>query len=366
MTIPTPRCLRCHRPQRLCFCDAITHVDNRTPVLILQHRRERFHPFNTARIVNESLRQCTLMVAHNDELAQQFSVAELQPSAGLLYPGAEARLLSELPPEDRPGQLVILDGTWHQAKTLFRDIPRLQSLPQYRLAPSSPGRYRIRREPNEHALSTLEATVAALAAIEPETEGLNRLIETFDRMINDQIGRHVVPVEAAVPVTNWRRNERRRRGSANVPRVLAGNLNDIVVAYGEREPGRPVPIYWTAVRLGCGERFQCAIESDVFEDASLMRHLCLDPKEIDVAVSVAEFRRSWRAFLRPSDHLAIQHFGTAGLLKTVDAEFSPIVILKSVNVPPVSAPVFPYGVSRASQRLQTAVDYVYQLRSMSV
>ncbi|MBB3210323.1 hypothetical protein FHS27_006170 [Rhodopirellula rubra] len=368
MTPPLQRCLRCYRPHRMCFCDAIVPVRNQTSVLILQHRRERFHPFNTARIVHESLERCDLMVAYNAELADQFQQAALPENTGLLYPGADARLLSDLPPSDRPEHLVILDGTWHQAKTLFRDIPRLQTLPQYCLAPSSPGRYRIRREPNEHALSTLEATVSALMALEPENSELPLLIDAFDRMIGDQLGRHAPTVDEP-PKTNWRRNEKRRRGSANVPRVLGGDLNRVVVAYGERDNHRPTPIYWTAVRLGTGERFECAIESDSYDESQFMDHLQLDQQVIERAIRLDEFRNAWRAFLEPGDHIAMRHHGTARLLAEADAEFAPTVILKAVNAPGArmddrDKPI-PPGRSRASVRLQAAVDFVRQLNSLS-
>lgn len=397
MTTTNNRCWTCFRPRRLCFCDALTRIDNQTAVLILQHRRERFHPFNTARIVQESLQRCELLVAYNHELAERFEHASLLPSVGLLYPSADATLLDELPPGEHPEQLVILDGTWHQAKTLFRDIPRLQTLPRYRLAPTSPGRYRIRREPNEHALSTLEATVAALCVIEPHTKGFDRLIETFDRMVGDQIDRQSVPHDsnvqpnsrdepdslsvqnepetvagfaAATPIrpSNWRRNERRRRGSANVPRVLTGDLSRIVVAYGERVPGRAFPIYWTAIRLETGERFAHAIRSDALRDEGLLKFLHLSTETIRSAVSVDEFRELWRAFVRPSDRLAIQHFGTSRLLESVDAAFSPVTILKSINVPQEALiseeDLIGTGMSRASIRLQTAIDYVRQLHSL--
>ncbi len=328
-------------------------------MVILQHRRERFHPFNTARIVSESLQQCQLLVAYNDELAQQFETLTLHDDVGLLYPGPHSELLSELPPPRRPSQLVVLDGTWHQAKTLYRDIPRLHELPQYRLAPTSPGRYRIRREPNEHALSTLEATVAALMDLEPENEALAGLTKVFDRMIGDQLRE---------TTTNWRQNSRRRRGSANVPRILTGDLKNIVVAYGERESGLPRPIYWNAMRLGNGERFACAIESDAFEDDQLMHHLRLDRHVVKNAVSMDEFCKRWRAFVRTGDRIALQHHGTADLLRSVGADFVPKVILKSINVPasikkknPTQSS--PEG-SRAQERLQTAVDYVYRLNAM--
>jgi hypothetical protein len=269
-------------------------------------------------------------------------------------------LLTDLPVQQRPSQLVVIDGTWHQAKTLFRDIPRLHTLPQYRLAPAAPGRYRIRREPNEHALSTLEATVAALIALEPENVELSRLIETFNRMIEDQIGKSR---------SSWRKNLKRRRGSANIPRVLTGDLSNIVVAYGEREPGKPQPIYWTAIRLETGERFDCAIESPSLADEELKSHLRLDERVVAAAVSVDEFRERWRFFLKPGDSIAMQHHGTARLLKTVEADFAPTVILKAVNVPMAgdadSISSSPMAPSRAEQRLQTAVDYVHRLRSMS-
>ena len=58
----------------------------------------------------------------------------------------------------------------------------------YRRAPAQPGRYRIRRAPKPAVqLSTIEAIVAALQTIEPETPGLGGLIEAFDGMIDRQI-----------------------------------------------------------------------------------------------------------------------------------------------------------------------------------
>src|SRR5947208_695592 len=133
------RCYDCFRPKEACFCASIPSIDNQTEVLILQHRRERFHPFNTARIVNKSLRNCHLLIDHLSNLAARL---HLKSRAGLLYPGPSARLISELPGEQRPEQLVIIDGTWHHTKTMVREIPALRLLPRYRLAPTSPSRYR--------------------------------------------------------------------------------------------------------------------------------------------------------------------------------------------------------------------------------
>lgn len=338
----------------------------------MQHRRERAHPFNTARIVNQSLHKCEVMVAYNHELAERFATMQLSNNVGLLYPGNDAKLLSDLRPSERPEQLVVIDGTWHHAKTLFRDIPRLQTLPRYRLAPSEPGRYRIRREPNEHALSTLEATVAALSAIEPETPGFDRLVDVFDRMIADQIG---------FTKSNWRQNETRRRGSANVPRVLTENINNIVVAYGEQERGNaadesmnsnnpPAPLYWNAVRMGTGEFFRCAIQSHSLSDEPFMNRLRLTPDELQPLASMDEFRNRWRTFIRPDDRVAVFHRSTAKLLEDVQADFSPSIVLKSINLNPQTRESDPRtpailadqtSDSRPLRRLAWAVRFVEEL-----
>jgi DTW domain-containing protein YfiP len=178
------RCYSCFRPKEICFCDWIPTIDNQTEVLILQHRRERFHRFNTARIVQRALRNSQLLADHTRNLANRL---ELKPRAGLLYPGPTATPLADLPQDQRPQQLVVLDGTWHQTKTLLRDIPALQSLPRYQLAPAAPSRYRIRLVPSAMALSTIEATVGALRLLEPETLGLDRLLQAFEKMVDMQL-----------------------------------------------------------------------------------------------------------------------------------------------------------------------------------
>ncbi len=178
------RCYGCFRPAPDCFCAVIPTIDNQTEVLILQHRREHFHPFNTARIVQRALQNSCLLVDRNQQLAARLV---LKPGAVLLYPGPGVALLQDLPADRRPEQLVILDGTWNHVKTLLRDLPVLHSLPCYQLAPTAPSRFRIRLEPSAACLSTVEATVAALRILEPHTPGFDQLLNAFDQMIARQL-----------------------------------------------------------------------------------------------------------------------------------------------------------------------------------
>lgn len=375
------RCYDCFRPRADCFCAAIPTIENQTEVLILQHMRERFHPFNTARIVHRALTNSRLLVDHTAALALGLP---LKPGAGLLYPGPGATLLSDLPAGLRPEQLVVLDGTWHHAKTLVRDIPALHKLPRYRLAPAFPSRYRIRREPSPISLSTVEATVAALRALEPETRGLDQLLAAFDHMVERQL-RH------PKSVCGWRRKEHRIRTVSNIPLALLGDLANLVVAYGEsssslsfpaerrREPLPRQPIYWVAQRLGTGERFSCAIRPEAPLPEAVLGHLGLTPEDFSQAMSLAEARESWSSFERPHDILAVYNPSTTDLLRQIRGRQAPCLVLKSVDLQPqrpcgtldeiiaaeglVPGPVQHRG--RAGRRLANAIAFVHHLRAVA-
>ncbi len=338
---PTPRCVRCFRPPDRCYCDSVPSVDNQTDVLILQHRREREHPFNTARIVKMALSRCRLMVDHTPELARQFAATPLSPQAAVLYPGDDVPLIGELPTDQRPDQLVVLDGTWHHTKTLMRDIPGLSSLPRVRLSPPQPGQYRIRREPNDQALSTLEAIVAALQQNEPESAlvraQLDQLMKAFHSMVDQQL---------SCPKSNWRANARRTPGATNIPKALLGDQSDVVVVYGEQEQGnyratsenprptRPAkPVYWLAHRMVSGETFEAVIANECLFDDHFPIRLQLSPAQIRSAVTMDVFRDQWRAFLRPDDVLVVHHSGLAKMIAANDLCRNMCLILKAINLP---------------------------------
>ena len=332
LALPCPsrvRCYDCYRPAADCFCAAIPRVENRTHVLILQHMRERAHPFNTARIVRRALKNSSLLVDHTENLARRLM---LMPGAGLLYPGADSAMLGDLPADQRPQQLVILDGTWHHAKTLLRDIPALQELPRFSLAPDFPSRYRIRREPQAAFLSTVEATVAALRVLEPETEGLDQLLAAFDQMVDRQLGHPIAPQPR-------RHLGRRKRSVRNVPRAL-DDLENLVVAYGEASPfdsgrwGPQQPVCWVAERFSTGERFAATIRPEFELSEAFLSHLELTQQDFALALSPEEARAAWSAFLRPGDTVAVYQQGTAGLFHQLGSASAPCIVLKSVDFHP--------------------------------
>ena len=308
-------------------------------MLIFQHMRERFHAFNTARILRKALLNSKIVVDHMEGLQKAFSQMSFSADTGLLYPGDGAELLEEMSPVEMPRQLVVLDGTWHHTKTLFRDIPQLRGLRKVRLAPAQPSRYGIRREPHVSFLSTLEATVAALRCLEPETQGFDQLEAAFDSMVESQLA-HPKSVDSV-------RRKHRPRAPLNIPRMLRSNLQNVVVLYGETAPGtgtgtgtaaqaghenRRGPVYWVAERLGTSERFERAILPSSVLPKSFLEHLELSHSAFSKAVSLATFRHEWGSFLKPTDTLAYYYSNCTRLLDVIGSSSHLKIYLKSIQL----------------------------------
>jgi DTW domain-containing protein YfiP len=122
----------------------------------------------------------------------------------LLYPGEGA---ADLATTRLPGPiaLVVVDDTWPQAKKRERENPELAALPRYAFRPAAPSAYRVRREPDEAFVSTIEALARVLGALEGHTERFRSLLEPFRAMVDTQLATH----EAAT-----RADDPRRRGAS--------------------------------------------------------------------------------------------------------------------------------------------------------
>ncbi len=181
-----PTCYRCDRPRVACICDMVRPVPNRTRVLIVQHPRERRHPFGTARIARLGLSNVEVAVASALDGEIRAAPRALERAA-LLYPGPDAALLGQGPPVTLD-TLVVVDGTWPQSRKLLRVSPWLTSLPRVAFEPPRPANYRIRRAKRpEFEVSTIEAIAYALQHLEPDTPGIGGLVDDFDRVIDHQL-----------------------------------------------------------------------------------------------------------------------------------------------------------------------------------
>jgi DTW domain-containing protein YfiP len=295
--VPRIVCYRCHKPQVTCICSGLPRVSNRTPVLVLQHPRERLHPVGTARFARLGLSNARVEIAWNAGRADAQPPDWLPEGTALLYPAAGARDLRELPLAERPKALLVLDGTWHTARTLYRDKLWLRALPHVRFVPAAPGRYRLRREPELDYVSTIEAIVEALGVLEPDTAGLPQLIAAFDAMIDAQLA-----YVARGGGLGRKRKRMRPPEQRRTPHALVEGFERLVVVYGESS--RPAPgaarelVYLTAFAPHGGARFErLMLPAYGMPDESHLGHMGLTQADFIAADSGGSLAAPWREFL---------------------------------------------------------------------
>jgi DTW domain-containing protein YfiP len=189
-------CDTCHRPRAVCVCDRIVTFATERRILILQHPQERDALLGTAQIVAASLPKAKIVVglswrnlAHalgDDVDAQRWAV--LFPERDVPGNRVTTRGGEIMNPRSLEG-IVVLDGTWSKAKTLWWRNPWLNKLNRMALTPSKPSIYgRLRNEPRRELVSTLESVAAALTLCgeAPEIEvGLERVFRTLVQRVRD-------------------------------------------------------------------------------------------------------------------------------------------------------------------------------------
>ncbi len=151
----------------------------------------------TAQLVAASLPNAKIVVglswrnlkhALGDEAVDSKRWAVLFPDREATGAGVTTPKGAALDPTALEG-IVVLDGTWSQAKTLYWRNPWLKKLPRMSLEPTQPSIYgKLRAEPRREFVSTLEAVGAALTACgePPEIEaGLRRVFRTLVQRVRD-------------------------------------------------------------------------------------------------------------------------------------------------------------------------------------
>jgi DTW domain-containing protein YfiP len=185
---PTTRdfCYKCWRVQTLCLCEYIKPIRSNTEIVILQHPNEKKMPYNTARLAHLCLDNSQLINGIDFSLNKAFLdlIPEDLSEIGILFPSENAKELSDAPPLKK---LVVIDGTWSEARKILFNNPILKTLPQYQFTPEKPSNYRIRKEPLPNYISSIEAIVQSLRILEKDDSKFQHLLDIFDRMVDRQV-----------------------------------------------------------------------------------------------------------------------------------------------------------------------------------
>jgi hypothetical protein len=200
-----------------------------------------------------------------------------------------------------------VDGTWPLAKKVVKTNPVLASLPRIGFTPRRPSNYRIRAEPAEHCVSTIEAVVEVLGALEGgDPARFDAMLHPFEFMVDTQLE------------NQSHRNDPPRRRVYKAPwrpplelRGLAEELPRLVLLYAEANAHPladdipPELVHLVACRPSTGERFEAILSPR----QPLARSTPLHTELPEGAIRAGEDRESamarFEAFLRPDDVLAV-------------------------------------------------------------
>ncbi len=226
-------CPRCGKPLPLCICDSIAPIANRVELLILQHPQEQDRALGTARLTAQHFQKATHKIGLSWPSLSKALGRSVDPlDWGILYLGsakvADLATERDIVAIDRKGELedsqrsilkdiegvVLLDGTWSQAKALWWRNAWMLKCRRIILGPAKPSLYgKFRKEPRSDGLSTIEAAGMVISRLEGRPEIEAELNATFQRMLAQYRDVQSTMPELAPkprPKRDYRRPENRR------------------------------------------------------------------------------------------------------------------------------------------------------------
>lgn len=366
-----PSCLRCRRPEPVCVCDALRPVDSRTRVVFLQHPREARVPVSTCRLAHLSLPNSEMHVALRPEGHPRLEALVRAPGTMVLFPGPGAIDVRDLPTP--PRTLLVVDGTWINARKQVERSPLLAALPRVGFVRTEPSNYRIRREPAAHCLSTIEAVAHVLEELEDAPGRFTPMLGSFDRMVDLQLA--YIAARAAAPAAP---TPPRHAARPSVPEQLRALGDRLVLVFAEGNvwpdgsgpPGPTDVLHWVAIRPATGERFESLLRPRRPLAPYVARYLGVPEPVLDAGESLAAATERWRRFGRPTDVASTWGRFSLDLLRDEGIDLGAHVDLKRLVSNQLHAPLggvehlaeglgtaLPQGQGRAMRKL-TALDAV--------
>ncbi|QJQ94510.1 MULTISPECIES: tRNA-uridine aminocarboxypropyltransferase [Halomonadaceae] len=167
------RCAGCGLPALNCLCPYRVTAESHARVWLLTHPLEHHKPTNTGRLISDVLDTTEvftwyrttpderLMALLGDPAYAPFIIfPDDQPDYAERVVGIEA--IGEAKTQARIPVFIILDGTWRQARRMFRKSPYLERLPVLPLATQRQTRYRLRKPASQAHLCTAEVAIELL------------------------------------------------------------------------------------------------------------------------------------------------------------------------------------------------------------
>jgi len=170
------RCQECQLSQPACLCSWRRSMRADLDIVLLMHDQEILKPTNTGRLIADCFPENSFAFQWARTEPEQALLDIIQDSTRqcfILFPGEfrDERTVYQSPDsetlstlcEGKTPTIILLDGTWKQARKMFLS-KWLLTLPTLSLEPGSLANYALRNAPKAHQLSTAEAGIMVLNA----------------------------------------------------------------------------------------------------------------------------------------------------------------------------------------------------------
>lgn len=191
-------CYTCYRPKTSCVCEHIINpIKTNTKFVILMHPKEfRKTKNGTGHMTNNSLENCELHVGidftNHKRVNELLNDKNYEPY--VLYPDVNSiKLNTQKLPSEKKALVFIIDSTWPCSKKMLRLSTNLQNLKKISFEHDKSSQFKIKTQPNQYCLSTIESTLCVLEQLNNHNienislKSLENFLTPFEEMVKYQV-----------------------------------------------------------------------------------------------------------------------------------------------------------------------------------
>ena len=180
------RCINCMLLPYLCICPLKKTAQTNSAFLLLMYDDEILKPSNTGRLIADLVPNTFAYIwsrtEPNNDMLALLNDPQWQPI--VIFPAEYSQPERLVNKDNNPilGKkplFILLDGSWAQAKKMFRKSPYLDKLPVLSFSPENISRYLVRKAVKDNQLATAEVAALALEYI-GETKNAAQLELLFE------------------------------------------------------------------------------------------------------------------------------------------------------------------------------------------
>ncbi|QSZ41601.1 DTW domain-containing protein [Sulfurimonas aquatica] len=186
------KCYKCYRPKSSCMCKHFENIKTQTKFVVLMHPKEfKKVKNNTGHFTHQTLENSELFIGIDFSDNARINEIIKSHDSYILFPSDNALNLSETNPKksDKELAIFIIDSTWACTTKMFTLSKNLQALKHMSFTTSKSSQYKIKVQPEDYCLSTIESTLVVLEelnrwSVESVKESqIDGFLKPFEEMI---------------------------------------------------------------------------------------------------------------------------------------------------------------------------------------